>query len=289
MLQIVAHAKSPIGRTPGEVWERRRGHHGNPTDARMKVLFGLVIFGLVAGILLSIEAGYQIGLRRRAHLPAGVRGVSPTLEASVFGLMGLLIAFTFYGAGARFDIRRNLVAQEANTIGTAYLRLDLLPEEAQPALRDVFREYLRSRLAVYQAIPDIKAVKAALERSAALQSKVWSDAVDAARGSGPAEKTLVLSSLNEMIDITTIRTVALITHPPAGVFALLVLTVIVSSALAGYTVSASGIRDWVSPIAFALVLGAAIYVILDYEFPRMGLVRVDSVDQVLAETLKKMD
>ena len=81
----------------------------------------------------------------------------------------------------------------------------------------------------------------------------------------------------------------MITHPPAGVFALLVLTVIVSSALAGYTVSASGIRDWVFRIAFALVLGAAIYVILDYEFPRSGLVRVDSVDQVLAETLKKMD
>jgi len=255
----------------------------------MKVLASLVISGLVAGIFLSIEAGHQIGLRRWARLPVSARTVFPALESSVFGLMSLLIAFTFYGAGARFDTRKSLVAQEANTIGTAYLRLDLLPEEAQPALRDDFRKYIRSRLAVYQAIPDIKAVKAALERSAALQNKVWSEAIEAVKGSGPAEKTLVLSSLNEMIDITTIRTVALITHPPAVVFALLGLTVVASSALTGYTMSASGIRDWVFLISFALVLGTAIYVILDYEFPRIGLVHVDSVDQVLAETLKKMD
>ena len=150
----------------------------------MTVLSSLALPGIVAGILVSIEAGHQIGLRRWASVPAGARTVSPTIEASVFGLMGLLITFTFYGAGARFDTRRNLIAEEANMIGTAYLRLDLLSPQAQPVLRDDFREYLRSRLVVYRAVPDIKAVKAALDRSAALQNKVWNEAVEELWSSG---------------------------------------------------------------------------------------------------------
>jgi hypothetical protein len=68
--------------------------------------------------------------------------------------MGLLIAFTFYGAETRFETRRSLIVDEANAIATAYLRLDLLPEDAQPELRENFREYVKSRLAIYQKIPD---------------------------------------------------------------------------------------------------------------------------------------
>ena len=65
-------------------------------------------------------------------------------------------------------------------------------------------------------------------------------------------------------------------------------TVIASSALAGYTMSNSGTRDWLSIIVFALILGTTAYVILDYEFPRVGSIRIDPLDQVLAETLKRM-
>src|SRR5262249_55448700 len=157
---------------------------------------------------------------------------------------------TIYGAGTRYDNRRNLTGQESNAIGTAYLRLDLLPPETQPELRENFRKYLRSRLAVYHAIPDIQAVNAALERSSALQEVIWRKVVAALKGVGPAEKSLVLTSLNEMIDITTVRTVAEMTHTPTPVFAMLILTVFASSSLAGYTMSASETRDWVSVIAF---------------------------------------
>jgi hypothetical protein len=245
--------------------------------------------GLIGAILVSIEAGYRIGLRRRARGPEFLQRVPPTLEGSVFGLMGLLIAFTFYGAGSRFDIRRNLIAQEANAIGTAYLRLDVLPPETQPKLREDFRNYVRSRLDVYRQIPDTKAVNAALDRSSALQRNVWKEAVEALKGSGTAEKALVLGSLNEMIDITTTRTVALTTHVPGVVLGMLALTVVASSALAGYTMSAYETRDWACIIAYALVVGAVVYAILDYEYPRAGFVRIDPVDQVLARTLEQMN
>ena len=68
--------------------------------------------------------------------------------------MGLLLAF-LAGAASRFDARRSLIVQEANTIGTAYLRLDLLPAEAQVKLKEDFRQYVDSRLAIYRALPNL--------------------------------------------------------------------------------------------------------------------------------------
>src|SRR5262249_8473762 len=96
----------------------------------------------VGGILLFMEIGYRLGLRSCAARPAVSSGTGSTIKAAILGLMGL-VGFMVYGAGARFDVRRNLIAEEANMIGTAYLRLDLLPSEAQPELREEFRKYLR--------------------------------------------------------------------------------------------------------------------------------------------------
>ena len=247
----------------------------------------VTICGLILSILLLVDIGYLAGSRRMRLRPH--RKISdPTILASVFGLMALLITFTFYGAGERFDIRRNLIVQEANAIGTAYLRLDLLPPETQPELREDFRDYLRSRLAVYEQIPDVEAMQNALGRSSTVQLKIWKGATEAAKNTGPAEKALLLSSLNEMIDITTTRTIALITHPPLAVYIMLAIAVITSSILAGYAMATSQVRDWVATVTFSLILGSALYVILDYEFPRIGFIRIDPVDQVLVDTLKKM-
>src|SRR6187399_822560 len=117
----------------------------------------LFIFCLFAGMLAAMEAGRRIGVRRRARDPEGAEIGLGTINGAVFGLMGLLIAFTFSGAASRFDKRRELVVQEANNIGTAYLRLDLLPASAQPALRERFRRYVDARIAAYRALPDAAA------------------------------------------------------------------------------------------------------------------------------------
>jgi hypothetical protein len=258
------------------------------SNTEMIVLFSFVVSGLIGAVLLSLECGHRLGVRQRARSPHTVPTVHPTIEASVFGLMGILIGFTFYGAGSRFDNRRSLAIKEANAIGTSYLRLDLLPAEIRPGLQEDFRAYLRSRLEVERKIPDVNAVRTALHRSSTLQSSLWKSVVAAAKEVGPAEKSLVLSSLNETIDITTDRTVALITHPPVVVYVMLGLTVVTSSVLAGYTMSASAIRDWISTITIAVVLGIALYVILDYEYPRIGLIRIDDTDQILEDALEKM-
>ena len=107
-----------------------------------------------------------------------------SLLPKVFGLLGLLIAFTFSGAATRFDDRRHLVRQEANIIGTAWLRLDLLPDTPRENLRNLFRRYLDSRLETYDRLPDLDAFRAGLARSGQLQNEIWSKAVAACRESG---------------------------------------------------------------------------------------------------------
>lgn len=215
------------------------------------------------------------------------------MEAAVLGLMGLLIAFTFYGAETRFEIRRNLIVEEADAIDTAYLRLDLLPENAQPKLRENFREYVHSRLAIYQRIPDWEAVagvKKELRQSTVLQREIWRDAVAASKqADSPAVPTLVLPAIDRMIDIATTQTVALQGHPPTAVWVMLALTLLASCVLAGSSMSGSGTRNWVQIAAFSLLFSAIIYVNVDFEYPRMrGFIRIDEMDKVLVQTLENM-
>ncbi|HEY5866855.1 MAG TPA: DUF4239 domain-containing protein, partial [Candidatus Tectomicrobia bacterium] len=107
---------------------------------------GWFALSLSLGMLLCLAIGRWIGVRRMRQVTADARQGIGAIEGAVFGLMGLLIAFTFSGATSRFDTRRQLIVEEANAIGTAYLRLDLLPAAAQPALRELFRRYVDARL-----------------------------------------------------------------------------------------------------------------------------------------------
>ena len=92
------------------------------------LLLGSRLYSIVA-ILLLMEAGRQVRNSVANQESENSLGGSGTVEAAVFGLMGLLIAFTFYGAETRFETRRSLIVDEANAIATAYLRLDLLPRK----------------------------------------------------------------------------------------------------------------------------------------------------------------
>src|SRR5215468_3455539 len=117
----------------------------------------LFTLGLFLGMLLFLEIGRRASLRRlKEDSGAAGEGVG-AVDGAVFALLGLLIAFTFSGASSRFDTRRELIVEETNDIGTAYLRLDLLPSGLQPALREDFRRYVDLRIEVYRRLPDIVA------------------------------------------------------------------------------------------------------------------------------------
>lgn len=246
--------------------------------------------GLFLGMLLCLEIGRRLGIRKLARDPEGAMSGLGAVEGAVFALYGLLIAFTFSGAPARFDARRQLAAEETNAIGTAYLRLDLLAPGSQPALRELFRKYLDSRLAAYHKLPDIEAAKTELSRSTEFQSEIWAKATEATRSpeAHPDAAKLLLPALNQMIDITTTRTMAARSHPPRIVFTLLFVLALLCSLLAGFGMAGSKQRSGLHILAFAAVTVITVYVILDIEYPRSGFIRLDAYDQALVELRESM-
>jgi hypothetical protein len=250
----------------------------------------LIALGQLAGMVALLEVGRRIGVRRKQKDPEGVREGVGAVEGAIFALLGLLIAFTFSGAATRFDARRHLIVEETNAIGTAYLRVDIVAPDLQPAMRDSFRRYLEARLAVHREIPDMSAVGAALAETNRLQNDIWRQAVAATRapGSHPNLTVLLLPALNAMIDITTTRTMAARFHPPTIIFAMLMALALAAALLAGHGMSTAKTRSWTHVLAFAAAVAASLYVILEIEYPRHGLIRVDSFDQALAELRELM-
>lgn len=253
------------------------------------LIAGSLTLGLCAAMFLLMEVGRYLG--RRAAEKGDVQadqGIG-TVDAAVFGLLGLLLGFSFAGASSRFDARRGLIVQEANNIGTAYLRLDLLPTAAQPALRDLFRRYVDARLEVYRQLPDLDAAHQALAQSNALQKSIWEQAIAAGREAPPQTLMVLLPALNQMIDITTTRTMAARTHSPAVVFVLLFGLALASALFVGHAMSPTKPRRWLHLIGYPVIISLAIYVIIDLEFPRFGLVTVHAHDQVLVELRQSME
>lgn len=240
---------------------------------------------LFCGILMFLEFGRRLGMRRLAQVAGDHRAGLGAVEGAVFALFGLMLAFTFHGAASRFDDRRDLIVQETNAIGTAYLRIDMLPTDAQPPLRDLFRGYLDSRLAIYRKLNDPVASASEFQRAAGLQRDIWRQAIAGVRSpeAHNAAAINVLPALNEMFDISTTRTVAMQMHPPVTIYALLFGLSLVSALVAGHAMAGKTQRDWIHILGFAISVVITVYFTLDLEQPRHGLIRIDAFDQALVE------
>jgi hypothetical protein len=238
--------------------------------------------GLFVGMVVCLEIGYRIASRNSQKNPGLAHEGIGVIDAAVFALLGLLLAFSFAGGTSRLDARRQLIVREANAIDTAYLRLDLLPASDQLEMRRLFREYLDSRLHVYEKLPDLKAADDELARGAQIQQVIWSRAATASRAD-PTQNAarLLLPALNEMIDVTTDRSVALHTHLPPLIFFLLISIALLSALLAGYSMEQRKSRSVFHLLLYAAVVAITVYAILDLDYPRSGLIRLDAADQTL--------
>ncbi|MCA9101279.1 MAG: hypothetical protein KDA63_09025, partial [Planctomycetales bacterium] len=153
--------------------------------------------------MLGLSAlGHRYGKRILAGNPDAATGTG-AVEAAVFSLLGLLIAFTFSGAFLRLDARRQLVVEEVNAIGTAFLRLDLIddPTERQ-LLQKLLKEYVNSRIRLWAKMSHRSAALAEVTVACALQREIWSVAITATeRPELESERLLVLPALNETFDL----------------------------------------------------------------------------------------
>jgi hypothetical protein len=250
-------------------------------------MFAFVTLVVIALLFAAMMALQEVGRRMgaRDHERSGGKKVEGGPAAgAVYGLLGLLVAFSFSGASSRYESRYRLIVEEANAIGTAWLRLDVLPSAAQPAIRDLMRRYTDMRIADSKGLRG-GAVPAA---TAALQQQIWNAAVEGASLSGESPPWLViLPALNDMIDITSTRAAAAQLHPPVTVFVMLAGLSLVGALFAGYGTTANAAPTF-HTMGFAFVLALALYVIVDFEFPRFGLIQMRSADSLLVDVRQSM-
>jgi hypothetical protein len=248
----------------------------------------LLFLGMLALEELGCRSGKSRGRRDSSDADRESAGTG-AIDAAVFALLGLILAFQFSGAASRLDVRRTFLVQESNAIGTAYLRLDLLPSEDQPHLREMFRRYLDTRIAVYQAIPNLDKVRDQQRLAAQIQGEIWRAVVKACdRKQVPGVNVLMLPALNEMIDITTTRDVASVTHGSWVVAGFMFGICLLAALIAGRAMARAAGRPLFHMIVFPLLAAITVYVILDLEYPRLGLIRIGITEQALFDLRQSM-
>ena len=242
------------------------------------------------GMAGSMETGYRMGKRRLKKYPENKSEGFGAVESSIFGILGLILAFTFTGTLSRYENRVNLVLKEANAIGTAYDRLDLLSKNDQDKLRPLYKEYVQSRINVFENYENRQLSNSYFSQGLKLQRQIWeisnaSVLVD----KNPGIITLVLGSTNDMIDVANERLQATRTRPPTIVYVLLFALALASAFMVGQNMSVSQRRPLFYMVIFCVTISLITYIILDLENPRLGLTKIsEQADRVLVETLENM-
>jgi hypothetical protein len=258
------------------------------------ILVGLFALPLCLGLglilFLFMQIGHHLGCHQLKIDPNSNKDWVSVVDGPILALLGLLVAFTFSAAADRFNARRKLIVEEANAVGTAYLRLDLLNPPDREPLRQKFRDYLDSRIKTYALIPDIPAALQEFDHSQTLQREIWNQALPACQKTGSTLAGMQLvPALNTMFDITITRFAATQFHTPFVVFILLIGLALVAALLAGYQMSAAKKRCWLHVTLFVATFTLAIYVIMDLESPRLGIIRMDSTDALLKDLRESMN
>ncbi len=225
----------------------------------------------VALVLLSAEVGWRLGDYYR-HRPMHEKDAPiGAVVGSMLGLLAFLLAFTFGMAASRFDTRKQLVLQEANAIGTAYLRADILAEPQRSEIRNLLREYAAPRV---QGVTWLMTPEARAE-SSALHNRLWTAAV-AATASNPDSVLggLFLQALNEGIDLDETRVTAGRNRIPDSIWMVLYVVTILSMAALGYQFGLTGERSWTVIILLAMVFTGVMVLIADLDRPQSGILQV---------------
>jgi hypothetical protein len=218
---------------------------------------------------VASEIGWQFGLRDKQH---GGSNIS-TLESAVLGLLALIIGFTFLMALSRFEARRDAVLNEANSIGTTALRARLLAEPYRTESLKLLKEYVQIRLDIVQSERSLAEVKAAVDRSNAIQEALWQHAKSAAvADSGMVPTGLFIQTLNEMIDNQAKRLSGLRNRVPNLVLLALFGIAAIGGGFAGYA-SALDTKRYRAPIyVMGVLICGVIMLILDLDRPSSGFI-----------------
>jgi hypothetical protein len=229
-------------------------------------------FGVtVAILLLAVEAGFLLGGHQRRQSEEAQKAEVGEIVVALLGLMSLLLAFTFSLAASRAETRRSLVLEEANAIGTTWLRAGLLSEPYRGEIRGLLREYLEARLGAVQS----GQVQQGIVRSEDLQNRLWAQAVAVGQKEpGSIVAGLFIASLNEVIDLHAKRVMfGLRTRIPPSIWAVLYSVTLLSLGAMGYNAGLAGARRSRAIFILVLTVSTVLLLIADLDRPQEGLVK----------------
>ena len=246
-------------------------------------LWGLFI-SILFVVLFSVEFGYRLGKYRRRRHEEEKEAPLGTMVGATLGLLAFILAFTFGLAAARFDARRQLLLDEANAIGTTYLRAGMLPERGEE-IRGLLRDYVRTRLEAVQS----GKLEEGIRRSEDIQQKMWTQAeAVAAKNSNSIIVGLFVQSLNEMIDLHASRMQAGVrSRIPGAIWLGLFAVAALSLATMGYHAGLSGTRRSLAIVTVAVTFSVVIELIADLDRPQEGVLRVSQ--QALLDVQRSMN
>lgn len=229
----------------------------------------LIGLGLLLAMMIAAQLGAQLRKRMAPNARDNDDGEGYMVSAAL-ALLGLLIAFTFSLAVSRFDARRELVVNEANAIGTAWLRAGLVAGEQGAQLQASIARYADVRLGLSNGRDPV-----AVERDTAGAQRIVWDGLGKAVGAAPAPvATTMINAANAMFDAASSRKAEREAKIPARVLEVLVLYAIMAAGVVGYVMSATGRRHGVVTTIVFMLLALAITLILDLDRPRAGSVLV---------------
>lgn len=237
---------------------------------------------LLALMLLAVEIGRKNRRSWQKLHPEDTAALGP-VETVIFALLGLLLAFTFTGSWSRFEERRKLITAETNAIRTVYLRIDMMSEDAQPPMRYLLKQYTSLRMDIYKNAEE-EVISGKYGRGKELRQAIWDAAVaDSKRENRDVfSSSFILSAINNLYDVAAIRVMARQNHPPVVIYIMLIVLTLFSAFLVGYSMPPGG-RRLLYVISYALVISSVLYLIIEIEMPRHGLITVHEDDQMLED------
>ena len=245
-------------------------------DSYIFQLSGLSIFIIaLASYLVFLELGFRLGQRGSKTdrlLPQLSR-----IQTSILGLLALMLAFTFSMSITRFETRKHLIVEEANAIGTAYLRTKLFDDPYRSDLQNLLRRYLDNRLSFIDVGIEEQKIITLLNQSDEIQLEIWNEVCALA---GHDEKlpivSLMIQSVNELIDLHTKRLEETINRLPDMILYLIYVITGLGLALTGYMAGLDGRRNFIIMFLLAFSFAAVGITIIDLDRPRRGFVKEQS-------------
>jgi hypothetical protein len=238
------------------------------------VAIACTLFGL---IVVFNELGFRLGRFVQEHTTSEIKTLTGSIQASILGLLALLLGFTFSMAMQRYDNRSMAVIDEANAIGTAALRVQLLPESEQEEAFGLLRDYVDLRISAGKLlVTQHKEREREQQQIAQQQQALWTLAVHATTQDPRAVTSgAFVSSLNAVFDTQDKRDALLHLHVPESVMLLLFIVFVSSGGMMGYSSGLSGKRIIMPVVLVSLLITLIVFLIIDLDRPRRGLIEID--------------